>query len=221
MALLRSEPNYPLELTQPEMLDISRWINREFAPRYNSPMVKKMQTLSFAAQELLSISVEISREFTPLSREASANLVLLPIDTRHVYAYWKIEQGNSSALTALKPPEPLTLRIFTQPSLPLASPVADAASPAWFDIRIDAADRHQSVELPGNTAYSGAVSAAIGLGRGSLDFTPILVSNNIELSKPGEVDAYPGQKKAILSAAVSQFILPGPPASSPNGKHSV
>ena len=66
-ALLRSEPHPIVELMQPELLDISLWINREFAPRFSTPMVKNERALSFAAQELLSISAEISREFSPLS----------------------------------------------------------------------------------------------------------------------------------------------------------
>lgn len=218
MALLRSEPNQLLELTQPEMLDISRWINSEFAPRFSSPMAQKSQGLSFAAQELLSISAEISREFTPLTRGVAANLVLLPIDTQHLHAYWRIEQETPSVQSALNPPETMTLRIYTQPQLPLVSPVTEAPSPAWFDISIDPATRRQAVALPADTAYSGAFRAAIGVDRGEQEFMPILVSNNIEMPKPGLAEVPTGHEKAVLSAAISQFIIPVAPTSSPIGK---
>ncbi len=200
------------------MLDISLWINREFAPRFTTPMLKNTLALSFAAQELLSISAEISREFTPLTRGVSANLVLLPIDPQHLHAYWRIEQRSPSAQSALKPPEPLTLRIFTQPSVPVESTVV-IEEPAWFDIRINQAERHQAIELPGKTAFSGAFNAALGVRQGEQDFTPILVSNSIEMPKLSWVGAAPDQEKAVLSSAIAQFIMPAASgSSSPAGK---
>lgn len=207
-ALLRSEPHHLLELTQPEMLDISLWINREFAPRFSTPMVKNTRALSFAAQELLSISAEISREFTPLNRGVTANLVLLPIDPQHLHAYWRLEQREPSAQPPLDAMEDLTLRIFTQPSVPVDSPVA-IEGPAWFDVRVNQAESHQAVELPAKTAFSGAFSAALGVQQASSqDFTPILVSNFVEMPKHNWAGADPDQENAVLSTAVAQFILP-------------
>ena len=216
-ALLRSEPHPIVELMQPELLDISLWINREFAPRFSTPMVKNERALSFAAQELLSISAEISREFSPLSSRIAANLVLLPIDPRHLYAYWRIEQRLPSEQLAFKPPEPLTLRIFTQPSGSEESAVGVKES-AWFDFPINSDESHQAVELPVNTAFSGAFSAALGVPEGEQNFIPLLVSNCIEMPTPGEVDAAPDQEKAVLSSALAQFIIPAAPGSSPARK---
>jgi hypothetical protein len=199
------------------MLDISLWINREFAPRFSTPMVKNNRALSFAAQELLNISKEISREFTPLTRGVAENLVLLPVDPQHLHAYWRIEQRDPSVLSALNPPEPLTLRIFTQPQLPVESPVA-IEQPAWFDIHINQSERHQAVELPAKTAFSGAFSAAIGVQQGERDFMPILVSNSIEMPKLGRDGVAQDQEKTVLSSAIAQFIMPAAPGSSPAGK---
>jgi hypothetical protein len=217
-ALLRSVPFHSLELTQPELLDISRWINREFAPRFNSPMVKHSQPLGLAAQELLSISSEISREYSPLSREAAANLVLLPIDKQHVYAYWRLHADKTGMQSTLKPAEDLTLRIFTPTAVPAAAVESTAPPlPDWYDFRIHAGKSCQAVALPEAAAFSSAVSAAIGVARSEQEFLPLLLSNQIDMPMSGSACATADPHIAALTAAMAQFISTGTPASSPAG----
>jgi hypothetical protein len=219
MAYLQSEPNQLFELTQPEMLDISLWINREFAPRFSKPVAKNARALSFAAQELLNISAEISREFTPYAKDARSNLVLLPVDPRHLHAYWRIEEQPVHIQNIDKPDAQLTLRIYTQPQLPVESLIAPA-TPIWFDIRIDSAESNQDVALPAEAKVSGDFRAELGIMHGEQGFTPILVSNKVEMPKFGPT-VVADHEKAVLSAAFSQFIIPLAPASSlPVGNHS-
>lgn len=213
MAFLQSAPR--IELSPQEMLVISRTISREFAPRFVRRDAVCSRPMTFSPQELLDISREISREFAPCPAENRSKLVLLPVDPRHLHAYWHLaENGVSPSKPSAD--ERLTLRVFMQPEPPLQTAQTGqiAEEPRWFDVAVDKARGRQEVTLPAEAATS-TYRAALGLSREDGGFAALAYSNSADMPAPR-----PHPDDSGLSAAVSRFIMPSLNASSPTGKTS-
>lgn len=144
-----------------EIRDISLKINREFAPRRFKPTRHAYATASFAPQELCNISQQISREFAPriISPvvEKPAELLLLPVDPRHLHVSWQAETPQPQAITNTpsaaaaiqpEPSDPLTLRVFSHPQTTVDANIIDEAPNLWFDVSIAADCFQQQITLP-------------------------------------------------------------------------
>lgn len=103
--------------------------------------------------ELLDIGEEIGRDFAPKPSNVP-ELMLLPVDPEHIYAYWSLEQDKQAEIPD---DEQLTLRIYPQADRQYPD---TETTPTWFDVAIDNGNIQQQVALPpplDNTAYSAAI----------------------------------------------------------------
>lgn len=132
--------------------------------------------IKLTPEEMFEISQTISREFAPDLTSHSPELVLLPVDPYHLYAYWSLGDSKSSALSKADSGQYLILRIYWQPDRN-----ADTCnSKIWFDIAINAPQPRRKVRLPiDGTAYS----AILGLLYPDNSFSVIARSNIVNVPR--------------------------------------
>ena len=178
MAFLHSRFNSSLGISSDEMLEICQDINQKFAPEISiaSPVLPS----KFKSNELLAISEEISRNFSPcITPEDQPKLVILPVDPEHLYAYWHIpEQHIAQTDLKVPDPEPLTLRIYNQAHF------IDIETPHqnWFDIQVAQPLMQQKIRLPTQKAI-GSYSATLGKPSIENAFAELAYSNHIHLPR--------------------------------------
>lgn len=210
-----------IDFSPRELLVISQTISREFAPRFvkdgaGVPVGVVSNTVAFSARELLAISEEISREFAPRPIGNLANLVLMPIDPRHLHAYWQLgaPSDNSAIVTpAIEQKQViegnLTLRIYRPVE---AHPDAGTRSQSepWFDVEVSPKQNRRVIELPIEAVLAGSrFCAAIGVRRGEDEFAALAYSNVANVPGPLVI-----RDNVDLPGSMVQFILPNLNASS-------
>lgn len=171
MTFLHSGYNSKVNLSANEMLEISQEISRKFTPCFLSPMPEPVEKIRLTPRELLDIGEEIGRDFAPKPSYNTPELVLLPVDPGHLYAYWNLGENRENST-----PDngQLTLRIYSQPDEQKAA--AETAS--WFDVAIDSPMTQQPVSLP-SPDDEKAYSAAIGKCGADDSFIELAHSNII------------------------------------------
>lgn len=168
MAFLHSGHNSKIKLSAYEMLEISREISRNFTPCFLSPMPDSAEKIRLTPSELLDIGEEIGRDFAPKQSCNVPELMLLPVDPGHLYAYWNLGESAKSDN------DQLTLRIYAQSDEESAA--SETAS--WFDVAIGNSKTQQQVALPQLTDHM-AYSAVIGQYATDDGFTEFVRSNII------------------------------------------
>ena len=168
MAFLHSGYNSKINLSARDMLEISREINRNFTPRFSNPMPELAENIRLTPRELLDIGEEIGRDFAPKLVCNAPELMLLPVDPGHLYAYWNLGENRKISSPANDDNGQLTLRIYSQPEEESAA----SETVSWFDVAIDSPMTHQQVSLPSpvdETAYSAAIGK-YGADDGFIEF---------------------------------------------------
>lgn len=181
MKFSRSGYDTQIKFSPEELYQISQDISRRFAPAApqasNSPPANIVNNRPFrpkpdkngkkvalhtsrhsrtrlSAQEIFAISNEVSRRFAPEIASATSELVLLPVDPQHLYAYWTIDESQHTARLTHVNDNPLVLRVYWRPDA--ATGVDD--SKIWFDVALHSLQSRQKVRLPvDGTAYSAVV----------------------------------------------------------------
>jgi len=183
MTFSRSGYDTQIKLSPEELFEISQEISRKFAPnaaslssdsaflsgafpsRYSLRKSAKSQVNSIfhssqhshtrlSPQEMFEISQEISRKFSPDASTGTPELVLLPVDPYHLYAYWNLGENKKLTESKDEPANPLILRIYWRPD-----ESADISNTKiWFDIAFNTFQSRQKVRLPiDGTAYSAVI----------------------------------------------------------------
>jgi len=137
--------------------------------------------ITLSQQELLEISQKISREFSSVADSAFPELVLLPVDPFHLYAYWNLA-GN---FINNKPNDnnlQLTLRIYLRSH---KSP-GYYYTKQWFDVSVNRIQYQQKVRVPHDEAF---YSAVIGKHFPDDSFAAHAYSNIIHVPRNGRVPA--------------------------------
>jgi len=156
MAFLHSGYNSKINLSAKEMLEISQEISRNFTPCYSNPMPEFAEKIRLSPSELLDIGEEIGRDFAPKPACNTPEVMLLPVDPGHLYAYWNLGENREISKPVNDHNDQLTLRIYSQSEE--ESVVSETVS--WFDVVIGRAMTHQQVSLPSpvdDTVYSAAI----------------------------------------------------------------
>jgi|GEM_PF-291239 len=180
MTFSRSRYDTQIKLSPEELFEISQEISRKFAPNASTdpafppdafpsrhtqrkfgknPINSLLHAghrscIRLSPQEMFEISQEISRKYAPNMSTATPELVLLPVDPCHLYAYWNL--GDDKNITGLKEESanPLILRIYWRPDENAALNNAKI----WFDVALDTFQSRQKVRLPiDGTAYSAVI----------------------------------------------------------------
>ena len=119
-------------------------------PHYASRHTKT----KLSAAELLAISHSVTDHFAPQMPSAVSELMLLPVDPHHLYAYWNIDKNLAPPAPQATPDDPWVLRIYWRPD---GSTDLDN-SKIWFDIALHDLQSRQKIRLPiDNTAYSAVI----------------------------------------------------------------
>ncbi len=102
-------------------------------------------------QELREISTEISLNYSPEIHSDYPELVLLPVDPFHVYAYWSIENGHQITLLDN---DSLILRIYWQ----IEDLINAVDNKHWLDFPVHSSVHQKKLFVPyDNTIYSAAI----------------------------------------------------------------
>jgi hypothetical protein len=172
-----------IPLSRQEMCMISHAISRDFSPRlFRSRMHTQAQRL-FTPQELLEISQQISREYAPSRVSHQSRLVLLAVSPRRLHAYWHVAKRLlNNALERIEAEEPMALRIFAEPDVPVPDVSGGHTRQDWFDIAINVEEGQQDIFLPSTMTTHAPMhfSAALGKMDNNQRFTPLTFSNATE-----------------------------------------
>ena len=104
--------------------------------------------------EMSKISQEISLEFAPKVETKTQELVILPVDPYHLYAYWNLSEDKINNTKKEDSNQDLALRIYWRPD----DSHDIAETKLWFDVPLKSMHNQHKVRLPiDETDYSAAV----------------------------------------------------------------
>jgi hypothetical protein len=114
---------------------------------------ERKETKNFGYRGLQAISGDIGRRFMPTASNTAPEILLLPVDPLHLYAYWNSGPGQPSAPES-QARRPLTLRIYWRPN------THQELSPLnpHFDVPAGNPENRKKIRLPiDDTNYSAAL----------------------------------------------------------------
>ncbi len=158
MTFSYSRYNHQIKLSPEEMFEISQEINQEFAPNFSLKKPEPVAQYPLSPKEMLDISEEIRIDFAPKASNNTQELVLLPVDPDHLYAYWNVADSQPVSTPKINSENQLTLRVYSGPNKNMN---IFAAKP-WFDVAIDNTQAQQKVFLPiraDQTTYSATIGS--------------------------------------------------------------
>ena len=127
------------------------------------------------SKEMLDISQEISCKFSLKNTATAPELVILPVDPYHLYAYWKLGDRRSGNA----PPEDadeLVLRVYWRPE---QNDRLDK-SKLWFNVNVDSNLSQLNIRLPVDDSY---YSATIGTVDENQNLAVLASSNAIHVPR--------------------------------------
>ncbi len=147
----RSLQNKDCAFTAEELQHVSRQVNAAYQPRFSS--ILSATAVTFSSAELLTISQEISchNKMATLAETFQNNLSLLPIDPRHVHAFWNIGQARNEV-------QSLALHIQLQRDLEDESDLTEKVRHDVMEININDMNSNMTIELP--DSFSAKICAA-------------------------------------------------------------
>jgi len=174
-------------LSPAEMLAVSQEISLKFSPNASTLLASNEQSFGIAVpapntqvkpvntfdipntefvisdQELQVISNNIARDYAPEPATSVSELVLLPVDPTHMYAYWSLTESEGEQTG-----NPLLLRFYWRPD------AETKLSSVWFDVAVDPLNASQQINLP---IDDSSYSAAIGYLSSEHKFNALVTSN--------------------------------------------
>jgi hypothetical protein len=182
-------------------------ISLTISREFSPRIISRSNRLRFSAQELLAISQEIFREFSQRHLPNSNKLVLLPVDPHHLHVYWQLADPKTASATDTEP-QPLALRLYPEPT---DNAISETEFPQpVLDITISAQQHSLEIRLPDHCPGNCVYQAAIGrLDSSTQKFTAYAQSNSAALPAAAATES-----QASVASPISQFMLPAS-ASSP------
>lgn len=189
-----------MKLTPTELLEISREITLAFAPDFSIKKPEPVVQYALSSQDMFAISEEIRQEFAPKASDRTPELMLLPVDTEHLYAYWNLDHDKPDTSAKKTAEQQLTLRIYA-----LSDKNADMTKTTpWFDVAIADSRTHHSALLAMQT-QAVAYRATLGKRYPDNSLTPLAYSN-VTLSPQERVSPTPIKDNLPVLAALPTFI---------------
>ncbi|MGR8934286.1 MAG: DUF4912 domain-containing protein [Gammaproteobacteria bacterium] len=162
--------------------------------------------INLLPEELLEISQDINSEYAPSASDTTPEVVLLPVDPYHLYAYWNLAENKANSVSRSHVESGLTLRIYWHPD----DNRAITTTKLWFDVALAGIQQHCTVELPlDGTRYS----AAIGKRNADYSFNAFVYSNTVHVPRarialPFLQTTAPPRIKAQTAASTSHKTEP-------------
>jgi Domain of unknown function (DUF4912) len=197
-----SRPISQAQLPASELLEINHEINRDNSPVASVSPSPLAARITLSPTELLEISEEITQQHTPKNFTNKPELVLLPVDPNHLYAYWNPGQDNITPASKDDPPE-IVLRIYPQPD----ENTKTTLTKPWFDVVVDNSQTRQKVFVP-MEAYASTYSATIGI-RCPDDQVAAFATSRVVHVPRGKTAPYQCGEAALTPAAMPQVPLSG------------
>jgi hypothetical protein len=201
MTFLHSKYNPKIELSPKEMLEISQEITQEFAPDFSIKKPEPVVQCALSAAEMLEISEEIRLDFAPKAASNAQELVLLPVDPDHLYAYWNLGDEKVSPPPKTDPENQLTLRVYPEPG----KNAGKAETVSWFDVAVADSRAQQSVFLS-MRSHEAAYHATIGKCSADNSLAPFACSNIIHVP-PGKLILNQAEDNQIIYKSIP-FAVP-------------
>ena len=188
-------------LSTEEMLQISQEINLAFTPVFSVEIAAPACQHPLSSKEMLQISDAISQDFAPSASNNTQNLVLLPVDPDHLYAYWNLGDDPSGSTQKTDPGHPLTLRIYSEPDN-----LADTLKKKpYFDIAVNGTQAKKNIVVPWHT-HQTTYSATL-VNRYQNDSQAPLAYSNITHVPPGKVMPPPEKGRPIGVKSSPQSVI--------------
>jgi hypothetical protein len=200
MAFSYSRYNPQIELSPQALLEISEEISREFAPEFSGKKPEPASQHKLSSKELFEISEEIRLEFAPRASSNTKELVLLPVDPDHLYAYWNLGDDQLNTTQKNDYENQLTLRIYPEPD----KNTDTRKTKPWFDVAIESVQAQQKVILPARP-HETTYSATIGKRYPDNKLIPF-ASSNITYVPPGKIVPDQVKESQIVFKPVPQPI---------------
>jgi hypothetical protein len=210
MTFAEAESRSSIELTPDEMLAISEEIALKFSPdkallaaiehcpptpvtasSTTAVLTEQPGTGNFSYRELQAISQEISQRFMPNVSNSVPEILLLPVDPHHLYAYWDAGSSQPPLTSGRNVEKPLTLRIYWRPNAEQNITHLNLC----FDIPADNSANRKKIRLPiDDTNYSAT------LGKLNPDHSlEVLAHSNLV-----HVPASPGRKRFTAEVSLQE-----------------
>ena len=189
-----------MKFTPTELLEISREINRAFAPDFSVKKPEPTGQHALSPQAMLAISEEIRQEFAPKTSDKTPELVLLPVDPEHLYAYWNLGEDKLNA-PQKNTAEQLTLRIYPATN----NKAAITKIQPWFDVAVAAPRAQQPVFLSMQT-QAAAYRATLGNRHPDNSLAPLAYSNVTSVPR-GKAYANPIKDHQSVFKAMPPFVI--------------
>jgi Domain of unknown function (DUF4912) len=213
MIFTPSRPISQAQLSPPEILEISQEIGRNYSPVVSVNPPQPAAKIRLSPAEMLKISEEISRNYTLKISTGLPQLVLLPVDPNHLYAYWN--PGQDRITPALKDDShEIVLRIYWQPD----ENIKTTPTKSWFDVVLDNSQTQQKVLLP-TQVNASAYSATIGKRYPDDHLTAFSTSKVVQVPR-GSRASYQCGEGAVLPATMPQALLSGEEKSHSTNKNA-
>jgi len=204
MTLTHSRYNPQIRLLPYEILEISQEISRKFTPNLTTRVTSLNYQHKLSSEEMFAISEEIRLRFAPKASDNTKELVLLPVDPDHLYAYWNLGDDKLNTAQNKDSENQMILKIYSEPK---KNTVTTKTKP-WFEVVIDSThtQAQQKISLP-STTRATAYSATIGKRYPDNNLVPLASSNITSLSF-GKVMPDQFKEKQIMFEPMPQFIKP-------------
>ena len=173
----------------------SRQLMKFWHSRHNSQ-------IKLTSQELLDISQDISHDYAPAAVSTIHELVLLPVDPYHLYAYWNLDENKVHETQKGAVGNNLALRVFWLPD----EKSDMSKTKLWFDVDIHKSQNQIKVRLPiDETAYSAVI------GNRFLDHSYVAFAQSNVIHVPrGRMVPEQGKEDSSLTKIKPQITKPNP-----------
>ncbi|WP_045778212.1 DUF4912 domain-containing protein [Methylocucumis oryzae] len=161
--------------------------NKTFSSQYSNTRL--------TMQEILNINQEVRLNYTPDADESLPDVLLLPVDPFHIYAYW-------SVMTTQAPQaHPLHLRVYWHPDGTLTT-----AKHIWFDIPLNTEKNRQQLRVPLSGEY---YSAAVGSLDANAHFIQLAHSNTVQVPhiKPVSNESFIDDSRPVDEKVYDECIM--------------
>ena len=177
---LSTDKKVQASISEEEMVRISKKISRNFSPIALIDNKTKTLKNKISSQELLKVSQNINLYYAPKAVSNKKSLTLLSIDPRHIYVYWNLNKTNSATLLQSMYCNELVLRVYSEPEQNLAHVKAKPL----IEVPVHNFQHREQLSIP-KADKETMYSAYIGKCTANNDFTSIVKSNDLHISKAG------------------------------------
>ncbi len=167
------ESNFQTPLSRKDMFEISNDISRDYSPVQPVEQRSPSKSTTLSKQDLLEVSQNISLYYGPTITSTVNKLVILPVDPKHIYAYWSLVDKKDFTLSKNILHKELVLRVYSER---IGEEETVNHKPV-VELPVQELQSSQRISLP-TSQRARVVSAAIGQNVKKNSFLPVINSSH-------------------------------------------